>query len=53
MVERDIYRFFDVSGRQGKTLLSLLKETQTQLRQSDIPRLDNSLSALATAAAGR
>ena len=53
MVERDIYRFFDVSGRQGKTLLSLLKQTQTQLRQSDIPRLDNSLSALATAAAGR
>ena len=53
MVERDIYRFFDVSGRQGTTLLSLLKETQTQLRQSDIPRLDNSLSALATAAAGR
>jgi uroporphyrin-3 C-methyltransferase len=53
LVERDIYRFFDVSGRQGTTLLSLLKQTQTQLRQSDIPRLDNSLSALATAAAGR
>ena len=53
LVERDIHRFFDVSGRQGMTLLSLLKQTQSQLRQSDIPRLDNSLSALATAAAGR
>jgi uroporphyrin-3 C-methyltransferase len=53
LVERDIHRFFDVSSRQGMTLLSLLKQTQNQLRQSDIPRLDNSLSALATAAAGR
>ena len=53
LVERDIHRFFDVSGRQGMTLLFLLKQTQNQLRQSDIPRLDNSLSALATAAAGR
>ena len=53
LVERDIHRFFDVSGRQGMTTLSLLKQTQNQLRQSDIPRLDNSLSALATAAAGR
>ena len=35
------------------TTLSLLKQTQNQLRQIEIPRLDNSLSALATAAAGR
>jgi uroporphyrin-3 C-methyltransferase len=53
LVERDMHRFFDVSGRQGVTTLSLLKQTQNQLRQIEIPRLDNSLSALATAAAGR
>jgi len=53
LVERDMRRFFDVSGRQGMTTLSLLKQTQNQLRQIEIPRLDNSLSALATAAAGR
>jgi uroporphyrin-3 C-methyltransferase len=53
LVERDMRRFFDVSGRQGMTTLSLLRQTQNQLRQIEIPRLDNSLSALATAAAGR
>ena len=53
LVERDLHRFFDVSGRPGIATLSLLKQTQAQLRQIDIPRLDNSLSALATAAAGR
>ncbi len=53
LVERDIQRFFDVSGRKGQTTLSLLKQTQNQMRQVDLPRLDNSLAALATAAAGR
>jgi uroporphyrin-3 C-methyltransferase len=51
--ERDMRRFFDVSGRKGITALSLLNQTQSQMRQFDMPRLDNSLAALATAAAGR
>lgn len=53
LAERDLQRFFDVSGRKGSTTLSLLRQTQSQMRQIDIPRLDNSLAALATAAAGR
>jgi uroporphyrin-3 C-methyltransferase len=53
LAERDIQRFFDVSGRKGQTTLSLLKQTQNQMRQTDLPRLDQSLAALATAAAGR
>lgn len=51
--ERDIHRFFDVTGRKGITALSLLNQTQNQMRQFDMPRLDHSLAALATAAAGR
>ena len=51
--ERDMRRFFDVTGRKGITALSLLNQTQNQMRQFDMPRLDNSLAALATAAAGR
>jgi uroporphyrin-3 C-methyltransferase len=53
LAERDIQRFFDVSGRKGQTTLSLLKQTQNQMHQTDLPRLDQSLAALATAAAGR
>jgi len=51
--ERDMHRFFDVTGRKGITALSLLNQTQNQMRQFDMPRLDNSLAALATASAGR
>ena len=53
VVERDLLRFFDVSGRKGTTTMSLLKQTQNQMRQIEMPRLDQSLAALATAAAGR
>ncbi len=51
--ERDIQRFFDVSGRKGTTVMSLLHQAQSQMRQFDIPRLDQSLAALSAAAAGR
>ena len=51
--ERDMHRFFDMTGRKGITALSLLNQTQNQMRQFDMPRLDHSLAALATAAAGR
>jgi uroporphyrin-3 C-methyltransferase len=51
--ERDMHRFFDVTGRKGIIALSLLNQTQNQMRQFDMPRLDHSLAALATAAAGR
>ena len=53
VVERDLLRFFDVSGRKGTTTLSLLRQTENQIRQIEMPRLDQSLAALATAAAGR
>jgi hypothetical protein len=40
-------------SRKGQTTLSLLKQTQNQMHQADMPRLDAIAAALATAAAGR
>jgi uroporphyrin-III C-methyltransferase len=53
--ERDMRRFFDVSGRKGiDGLLSLLNQTQSQMRQSRYAAFGQFPgSALATAAAGR
>ena len=46
-------RYFDSSSRKTQTASSLLQQIQTQMRSTDLPRLDETLAALATAAAGR
>ena len=53
VAERDMTQFFDTASRQGHAAQALMKEVQAQIRQTDIPRLDGSLAALATASAGR
>jgi uroporphyrin-3 C-methyltransferase len=53
MAEQDLSQYFESSSRQGRTAQSLLKQVQSQLQQTSLPRLDGSLAALATAAAGR
>jgi uroporphyrin-III C-methyltransferase len=53
LAERDLALFFDLNNRQGQTAKTLMKQVQSQVSQTNIPRLDGSLSALATAAAGR
>jgi len=53
LAERELTHFFDLNNRQGQTAKALMKQVQSQVLQTDIPRLDSSLSALATAAAGR
>ena len=53
LAERELTHFFDLNNRQGQTAKALMKQVQSQVMQTDIPRLDSSLSALATAAAGR
>jgi uroporphyrin-3 C-methyltransferase len=53
LAERELTRFFDLNNRQGQTAKTLMKQVQSQMLQTDMPRLDSSLSALATAAAGR
>ena len=53
LAERELLQFFDLNNRQGQAAKTLMKQVQSQILQTDMPRLDSSLSALATAAAGR
>ena len=52
-VRRDVQRYFETSGRKSMAALALLQEVETQLKQVELPRLDESMAALATASAGR
>jgi uroporphyrin-3 C-methyltransferase len=53
LAEHDMTQFFDLASRQGHAAQILLKQVQSQFRQTELPRLDGSMAALATAAAGR
>ena len=53
LAERDMGQFFDLSNRQGQTAKALLKQVQGQIRLAELPRLDGTMAALATASAGR
>lgn len=46
-------RYFDGSSRKVKTAAALLQQVRSQVKDLELPRLDDSLTALATAAAGR
>ena len=46
-------KYFDPSARRTQVAASGLQQMQTQLRTVDVPRIDETLAALATAAAGR
>jgi uroporphyrin-3 C-methyltransferase len=46
-------RYFDGGSRKTQTAVALLQQVQTQMRSLDIPRIDDTLTALSTAAAGR
>ncbi len=48
-----VRRYADPQSRKTQSLLQLLEQAQQQLQKGESPRLDASLSALATAAAGR
>jgi len=48
-----IKRYADPQSRKTQQLLQLLEQAQQQLQNGEMPRLDASLAALATAAAGR
>ena len=52
-VRRDLTRYFEANTRKSQSALALLQEVETQLKQVELPRLDESLAALATASAGR
>ena len=46
-------KYFDATSRKTQTATQLLQQVQSQLKTSDLPRLDETMAALATAAAGR
>ena len=48
-----VRRYADPQSRKTQQLLQLLEQAQQQLQKGELPRLDASLAALATAAAGR
>lgn len=48
-----INRYFDPASRRTQAAATLLQQIQNQLKAVELPRLDETLTALATAAAGR
>ena len=49
----DLGRYFDTSARRTQQAVALLQQIRTQAQVLEIPRIDDTLAALATAAAGR
>ena len=48
-----ITRYFDASSRKTQAASGLLQQVQGQMRSLELPRVDETLTALTTAAAGR
>ncbi|MDI1268688.1 MAG: uroporphyrinogen-III C-methyltransferase [Polaromonas sp.] len=46
-------KYFDPASRRTQAATQLLQQVQSQMKSSELPRLDETLAALATAAAGR
>lgn len=46
-------RYFDASSRKTQTATALLQQVQVQMKSLELPRVDETLAALTTAAAGR
>ena len=49
----DLGRYFDASSRKTQSAAQLLQQIRSQTQSLEIPRIDDTLAALATAAAGR
>ena len=48
-----VRKYFDVGARQTQAAIGQLQQVQSQLRAVELPRIDETLAVLATAAAGR
>jgi uroporphyrin-3 C-methyltransferase len=48
-----VTRYFDASARRTQTASGLLVQVQSQMKTLELPRVDDTLAALATAASGR
>ena len=45
--------YFDANSRKTQSSLQLLRQVKDQMRTLQVPRIDETLAALATAAVGR
>nr|WP_315464026.1 uroporphyrinogen-III C-methyltransferase [uncultured Rhodoferax sp.] len=50
---QSLTRYFDAGSRKTQTAQAALQQLQSQMRTLEVPRVDETLAALATAAAGR
>ena len=48
-----LVKYFDMTSRRSQVSAQLLEQVQSQMKSSELPRLDETLAALATATAGR
>jgi uroporphyrin-3 C-methyltransferase len=46
-------KYYDVNSSKTQATVNLLRQLQVQMKQLELPRVDETLAALATAAAGR
>ncbi|NCN70116.1 MAG: hypothetical protein GW928_06930 [Rhodoferax sp.] len=51
--DRLLKKYFDTNARKTQATLALMQQVQSQMRTLQIPRLDDTLAVLTTAAAGR
>jgi uroporphyrin-III C-methyltransferase len=52
-VAASLHTYFDASSRKTQVAADLLKQLQGQMKTLELPRVDDTLAALTTAAAGR
>ena len=52
-VQADLSKYFDTQSRSGQLALQLAREVLAQSKQTELPRAEDTLSALANATAGR
>jgi len=48
-----LFRYFDPAARKTQAAAGLLQQVQSQMKTMELPRIDDTLAALATAASGR
>jgi uroporphyrin-3 C-methyltransferase len=52
-VNASLRKYFDANSRKTQGVITQLQQVQSQLRSVELPRIDDTLAVLATAAAGR
>jgi uroporphyrin-III C-methyltransferase len=48
-----LYKYFDPASRRTQAVATQLQQVQAQVRTAELPRIEETLAALSTAAAGK